>query len=125
MFQPRNRVGAFNLNSEAKNEDDKESAKSSSDEKAESTGSDGNHQSPGLEKKKMKRFRYGSKGCNLTRIAGDKVADDSDSLTHSQTRFLMSEFTRQAHPNALHRERLSREIPGLTPRQVQVWFQNR
>ncbi|KAL2803230.1 hypothetical protein BJX63DRAFT_78602 [Aspergillus granulosus] len=56
-----------------------------------------------LEKKKMKRFR----------------------LTHNQTRFLMSEFTRQAHPDAAHRERLSREIPGLTPRQVQVWFQNR
>ncbi|KAK1141391.1 hypothetical protein N8T08_009063 [Aspergillus melleus] len=55
------------------------------------------------EKKKMKRFR----------------------LTHNQTRFLMSEFTRQAHPDAAHRERLSREIPGLTPRQVQVWFQNR
>ncbi|KAL4787558.1 hypothetical protein BJX76DRAFT_299917 [Aspergillus varians] len=55
------------------------------------------------DKKKMKRFR----------------------LTHNQTRFLMSEFTRQAHPDAAHRERLSREIPGLTPRQVQVWFQNR
>lgn len=47
------------------------------------------------------------------------------SLTHNQTRFLMSEFTRQAHPDAAHRERLSKEIPGLTPRQVQVWFQNR
>ncbi|KAE8338906.1 hypothetical protein BDV24DRAFT_165859 [Aspergillus arachidicola] len=58
---------------------------------------------PKTEKKKMKRFR----------------------LTHNQTRFLMSEFTRQAHPDAAHRERLSREIPGLTPRQVQVWFQNR
>ncbi|GAM33304.1 homeobox transcription factor [Talaromyces pinophilus] len=46
-------------------------------------------------------------------------------LTHNQTRFLMSEFTRQAHPDAAHRERLSREIPGLSPRQVQVWFQNR
>ncbi|EER28370.1 Homeobox domain containing protein [Coccidioides posadasii C735 delta SOWgp] len=54
-------------------------------------------------KRKMKRFR----------------------LTHSQTRYLMSEFTRQAHPDAAHRERLSREIPGLSPRQVQVWFQNR
>lgn len=47
------------------------------------------------------------------------------SLTHNQTRFLMSEFTRQAHPDAAHRDRLSKEIPGLTPRQVQVWFQNR
>lgn len=46
-------------------------------------------------------------------------------LTHNQTRFLMSEFARQAHPDAAHRERLSREIPGLSPRQVQVWFQNR
>lgn len=49
----------------------------------------------------------------------------SDRLTHNQTRFLMSEFARQAHPDAAHRERLSREIPGLSPRQVQVWFQNR
>ncbi|KAL8649038.1 MAG: hypothetical protein Q9226_005746 [Calogaya cf. arnoldii] len=55
------------------------------------------------EKRKMKRFR----------------------LTHNQTRFLMSEFARQAHPDAAQRERLSREIPGLSPRQVQVWFQNR
>jgi Homeodomain len=55
------------------------------------------------QKRKMKRFR----------------------LTHNQTRFLMSEFARQAHPDAAHRERLAREIPGLTPRQVQVWFQNR
>ncbi|KAK1079809.1 hypothetical protein LTR33_006078 [Friedmanniomyces endolithicus] len=54
-------------------------------------------------KRKMKRFR----------------------LTHNQTRFLMSEFARQLHPDAAHRERLSREIPGLSPRQVQVWFQNR
>lgn len=46
-------------------------------------------------------------------------------LTHSQTRFLQSEFARQAHPDAAQRERLSREIPGLSPRQVQVWFQNR
>lgn len=46
-------------------------------------------------------------------------------LTHNQTRFLMNEFARQPHPDASHRERLSREIPGLSPRQVQVWFQNR
>lgn len=49
----------------------------------------------------------------------------SNSLTHQQTRFLMSEFAKQPHPDAAHRERLSREIPGLSPRQVQVWFQNR
>ncbi|KAI1005080.1 hypothetical protein K3495_g3137 [Podosphaera aphanis] len=55
------------------------------------------------EHRKMKRFR----------------------LTHQQTRFLMSEFAKQAHPDAANRERLSREIPGLSPRQVQVWFQNR
>lgn len=55
------------------------------------------------EKRKMKRFR----------------------LTHAQTRYLMSEFSRQAHPDAAQRERLSRDIPGLNPRQVQVWFQNR
>ncbi|CCU77339.1 homeobox transcription factor [Blumeria hordei DH14] len=55
------------------------------------------------DRRKMKRFR----------------------LTHQQTRFLMSEFAKQAHPDAAHRERLSREIPGLSPRQVQVWFQNR
>ncbi|KOS19106.1 Homeobox-leucine zipper protein HDG11 [Escovopsis weberi] len=46
-------------------------------------------------------------------------------LTHQQTRFLSSEFAKQPHPDAAHRERLSREIPGLSPRQVQVWFQNR
>lgn len=37
----------------------------------------------------------------------------------------MSEFARQAHPDVAQRERLSREIPGLSSRQVQVWFQNR
>ncbi|KAF1735330.1 Homeobox transcription factor phx1 [Beauveria bassiana] len=46
-------------------------------------------------------------------------------LTHQQTRFLMSEFAKQPHPDAAHRERLAKEIPGLTARQVQVWFQNR
>lgn len=37
----------------------------------------------------------------------------------------MSEFSRQAHPDAAQREKLSRDIPGLNARQVQVWFQNR
>ncbi|EFY84346.1 homeobox transcription factor, putative [Metarhizium acridum CQMa 102] len=46
-------------------------------------------------------------------------------LTPQQTRFLMGEFAKQPHPDATLRERLSREIPGLSPRQVQVWFQNR
>lgn len=55
------------------------------------------------QKRKMKRFR----------------------LNHSQTRYLMGEFARQQHPDAAHRDRLSQEIPGLSPRQVQVWFQNR
>ncbi|EME77415.1 uncharacterized protein MYCFIDRAFT_200686 [Pseudocercospora fijiensis CIRAD86] len=55
------------------------------------------------QKRKMKRFR----------------------LTHNQTRFLLSEFARQPHPDAAQRERLAREIPGLSARQVQVWFQNR
>ncbi|KAL4915192.1 hypothetical protein BDW62DRAFT_131608 [Aspergillus aurantiobrunneus] len=80
-------------------------APSSSDDGAGSSvaGDKKSSQDSKSDKKKMKRFR----------------------LTHNQTRFLMSEFTRQAHPDAAHRERLSREIPGLTPRQVQVWFQNR
>ncbi|KAK2841585.1 hypothetical protein FQN49_006112 [Arthroderma sp. PD_2] len=64
-----------------------------------------------------------------TKIAGEEKVDRKKMkrfrLTHNQTRYLMSEFTRQAHPDAAHRERLSREIPGLSPRQVQVWFQNR
>ncbi|PYH97457.1 homeobox transcription factor [Aspergillus ellipticus CBS 707.79] len=85
--------------------DNCDAAMASSDDGAESSvGGDKKHTSDSKsEKKKMKRFR----------------------LTHNQTRFLMSEFTRQAHPDAAHRERLSKEIPGLTPRQVQVWFQNR
>ncbi|PVH75545.1 hypothetical protein DL98DRAFT_536463 [Cadophora sp. DSE1049] len=40
-------------------------------------------------------------------------------------RFLISEFTKEAHPDAARRERLSREIPGFSPRRVDVWFQNR
>ncbi|TKA66936.1 hypothetical protein B0A49_07105 [Cryomyces minteri] len=56
-----------------------------------------------VQQRKMKRFR----------------------LTHKQTRFLLNEFSRDAHPDAANCERLSREISGLSPRQVQVWFQNR
>ncbi|KAL3460534.1 hypothetical protein BJX64DRAFT_182576 [Aspergillus heterothallicus] len=99
---------SFNIKSELSDdvlEDEKEHSETnagSSDDGAGSSVADDKKASQ-LEKKKMKRFR----------------------LTHNQTRFLMSEFTRQAHPDAAHRERLSREIPGLTPRQVQVWFQNR
>lgn len=72
------------------------------------------------EKRKMKRFRSAQ-----TSLHGEKVTDNSCRLTHAQTRYLMSEFSRQAHPDAAQRERLSRDIPGLNPRQVQVWFQNR
>ncbi|RAL13665.1 homeobox domain-containing protein [Aspergillus homomorphus CBS 101889] len=87
-----------------KEKGDGDAAMASSDEGVASSENGDKKQSPDKhDKKKMKRFR----------------------LTHNQTRFLMSEFTRQAHPDAAHRERLSKEIPGLTPRQVQVWFQNR
>jgi hypothetical protein len=46
-------------------------------------------------------------------------------LTNNQTRFLMSEFARQANPDSAHQVRLAREIPGMTPKQVQGWFANR
>ncbi|KAK6219783.1 homeobox domain-containing protein [Colletotrichum tabaci] len=78
-------------------------------------------------RRKMKRFRwvnsYQDHDHNLE--MGIPGTNMKDSLTHQQTRFLMSEFAKQPHPDAAHRERLSREIPGLSPRQVQVWFQNR
>ena len=72
------------------------------------------------EKRKMKRFRL-ARTFSHPRM----VVDDIYRLTHAQTRYLMSEFSRQAHPDAAQRERLSRDIPGLNARQVQVWFQNR
>ena len=75
------------------------------------------------EKRKMKRFRYVENECASRCCL--HLAHSQDRLTHNQTRFLMSEFARQAHPDAAQRERLSREIPGLSSRQVQVWFQNR
>lgn len=37
----------------------------------------------------------------------------------------MCEFAKGTNPDVARRERLSKEIPGLSPRQVQVWFQNR
>jgi hypothetical protein len=70
----------------------------------------------------MKRFRYVD---DSNSRPGGQLLICIARLTHQQTRFLMSEFAKQAHPDAAHRERLSREIPGLSPRQVQVWFQNR
>ena len=74
------------------------------------------------EKRKMKRFRWVYQGScrSIIRLQSQKYR-----LTHAQTRYLMSEFARQAHPDAGQRRRLSRDIPGLSPRQVQVWFQNR
>lgn len=74
------------------------------------------------ERRKMKRFRYVD---DSNSRPGGQLLICIARLTHQQTRFLMSEFAKQAHPDAAHRERLSREIPGLSPRQVQVWFQNR
>ena len=72
------------------------------------------------EERKMKRFR------SARRLAHSRmVINNLYRLTHAQTRYLMSEFSRQAHPDAAQRERLSRDIPGLNARQVQVWFQNR
>jgi hypothetical protein len=73
------------------------------------------------QKRKMKRFRYD----RVFQLVFFFTFLIIPRLTHNQTRFLMSEFARQAHPDAAHRERLAREIPGLSPRQVQVWFQNR
>lgn len=72
-------------------------------------------------RRKMKRFRF-ARSYHSSYRASQLTPY---SLTHSQTRYLMSEFARQAHPDAAHRERLAREIPGLSARQVQVWFQNR
>ncbi|EDN11302.1 predicted protein [Histoplasma mississippiense (nom. inval.)] len=66
-----------------------------------------------------------SGGQSLAKATIDRLKAKRRMKRFRQTRFLMSEFTRQAHPDAAHRERLSKEIPGLSPRQVQVWFQNR
>ncbi|CAI7662000.1 unnamed protein product [Penicillium glandicola] len=114
-------VSSFSGSHDPRDDREREEREStiSPDDDKDMMGSDDNT-SPSM-KKKMKRFRYDIvSGFEVQRIVADKY-----SLTHNQTRFLMSEFTRQAHPDAAHRERLSKEIPGLTPRQVQVWFQNR
>ena len=97
-------------------------ASSSEDEEEGMEGTEGYKSSAErlAEKRKMKRFRLVfSRWAVVDRLTG------CPRLTHAQTRYLMNEFARQAHPNAEQRERLSRDIPGLTPRQVQVWFQNR
>ncbi|KAF7718613.1 Homeobox transcription factor [Penicillium ucsense] len=101
--RPVDAVHAAQMDLDKHGDNDHDSPSSPVDDKGEEVEENDDNQSSIIDKKKMKRFR----------------------LTHNQTRFLMSEFTRQAHPDAAHRERLSREIPGLTPRQVQVWFQNR
>jgi hypothetical protein len=58
-------------------------------------------------------------------IRAAKRDTKSFSLTRYQRRFLISEFARETYPDAAHIERLAREIPGLSPKQVNVWFQNR
>ena len=95
---------------------------SSEDEEEGMEGTEGHKSSAErlAEKRKMKRFRF----VLFPWAIVDRLTGRSR-LTHAQTRYLMNEFARQAHPNAEQRERLSRDIPGLTPRQVQVWFQNR
>ncbi|KAJ6140521.1 hypothetical protein N7470_010317 [Penicillium chermesinum] len=80
----------FDLGLDLKEERDRDSSMSPSDGRGDTAGSD--EYTSSLEKKKMKRFR----------------------LTHNQTRFLMSEFTRQAHPDAAHRERLRAKLKRLT-----------
>ena len=72
------------------------------------------------EKRKMKRFRSVSMD-----FRSGLYSINYHRLTRNQTRFLLNEFTHHAHPDAARRERLSKEIPGWTARQVQVWFQNR
>ena len=71
------------------------------------------------EKRRMKRFR------SVNFISCVPLQLRLCRLTHSQTRFLKSEFLRQPHPDKAQRERLSKHIPGLSSRQLQVWFQNR
>lgn len=71
--------------------------------------------------RRLKRFRQVTR----KRAELNSTDDFGNRLTHSQTRYLMSEFAKQPRPDAAHRERLSREIPGFSSRQVQVWFQNR
>ncbi|KAI5281212.1 hypothetical protein KEM54_003351, partial [Ascosphaera aggregata] len=72
----------------------------------------------------MKEGDERKKDVKAPSLKGRKARKKRFRLNHSQTRFLMNEFARQAHPDAAHRARLSKEIPGLSPRQVQVWFQN-
>ena len=46
-------------------------------------------------------------------------------LTSEETRVLATEFDKNPKPNAKTRNKLSVEIPGMTARAVQIWFQNR
>lgn len=104
---------------ESEDEEDEDSTESDEDE-----GTDGGEKTKAellAEKRKMKRFRLALTQATIRVLRLTPVFR----LTHAQTRYLVNEFARQAHPDAGQRERLSREIPGLSPRQAQVWFQNR
>ena len=77
---------------------------------------------PAPKRRKNKRFRYVERKNSLYTEWQWLI---SKSLTYEQTRYLVGEFSKQAHPDAAHRLRLSKELSGVSPKQIQVWFQNR
>ena len=46
-------------------------------------------------------------------------------LTEAETQLLLQEYARNAKPNSDTRKRLAAQIPGMSSRAVQIWFQNR